>query len=191
MPNLTATAHQAIRYFFVGAIAVALVLFLGRGPSTATWLKDAEEVVTSLGSPGAVVGMWIIGTVIYGLHRILIYPVLYRLVVLSVFWAERRRRWFWPFGTATEPELRLENKMAGAAERTHSRFVGWASEVHLYYVTLEIALFTVCWPGWQFAGGCWWWTGRTAVFGLLILMSLVWGWDRYLLVLERSVRPRQ
>jgi hypothetical protein len=189
MPSLTATAHQALRYFFVGAIAAFLFLFLDEMPPS-PWLNRIEHVVNRLDSPGPLVFMLILGTLIYGVHRLLFYPVLYRLMALSVWtpWRNSRMTFgqWWPWGTALPEELRLENRMATTPERIHSRFVGWSSEVHLYYITIEIALLTLWCPGWPLTSGTWYRPALVPV--VLSLLLFVWAWDRYLLLLETNLR---
>jgi hypothetical protein len=197
MPTLTATVHQALRYFFAGAVA-ALLLFLLETPQPAlpsTWLERIRLGLSRLDSPGAVVLLWIVGSLIYGFHRTVIYPLLSRVL----WWSVSRRRTlppppagdagrpWWPWGEVTADELQFETRAVGAGvlkDRDHARFYGWASELHLYYIAIEIALFTGLWPGWPLAL-CW------KIFTLSALVGLgacVWCWDRYHLLIQRHLQ---
>jgi hypothetical protein len=185
LASLTATVHQALRYFFVGAIATFLPLLLIE-PPVAPWPVRAKGVLQTLESTSAIGFMVVAGSLVYGLHRVLVYPLLSRLWQLSVFGADARTGccWWWPYGTTTCAELRLETKMSKAEERTYGRFVGWASEFHLYYVSIEVGLFTLLCPGWP--------VGLFAkVVGAGILASLgllVWAWERQAVLMEENIR---
>jgi hypothetical protein len=123
--------------------------------------------------------MVIAGSLIYGVHRAFVYPIILRFLVLIT----TTQPWSWwyllPWGNTTSQEFWLESRMAKVDARNHSRFVGWASELHLLYIAVEIALVTMWCPGWPID----WPVAQSAViigaFGVF-----VGAWDRQLLQLE-------
>lgn len=193
MPTVNATVHQALRYFFAGAIAAFLVWFLAV-EVTGPWHDRLARVASTLAKPALVGLMFVGGGVVYAIHRVLIYPVIHRLVILSIFGRRGSGlgQWWWqPYGTVMSRDVDLEvSRMAADPHmetRQRERFVGWASEAHMLYTAIEIALLTFLWPGWPI--------GRPAaarsIAALFALGVLVWAWDRQLVVLERRLLSDQ
>jgi hypothetical protein len=177
--TIIATAHQALRYF-VGAIA-ALFVAVPPGEAWSRRFLSSLALFTDAKNPTAVlavlaVTILIAGSLIYGAHRVVVYPVIFRVILGTVLGrgSTTKRRFLWPYGTAVASEMELEELGSRLEGRHHERFVGWASEVHLCYLATEIALFTLCiWPGWPRVTCPWAWR-----LGLLVVaLPLVAAWD--------------
>lgn len=179
MPTITATVHQILRYFFVGALATA---FVAVPPGECWSLRFTSFLTNGLRPSAPLVGiaMLIGGSLIYLAHRVIVYPWIFRhFVLLRVLGEEttekRWRRLFWPYGKAVSGELYLERLGSRLAQEERERFVGWASEIHLCYLATEIALFTLlAWPRWPRPYPPGWVCG----LGLFVLLFLVAAWDR-------------
>jgi hypothetical protein len=178
LPTITATAHQVLRYFFVGVLAVVFVAIPpGEGWSGrfALFLKDWVKTMTE--AAGVAIAMLIGGSLVYIAHRVVVYPLIFRwfviLRVLGEETSERGLRRWWPYGHAVSGELHLERLGAHLPETDRQRFNGWSSEIHLCYLATEIALFTLyLWPGWRVTDR-WPWG-----LGLCLLLFLTAAWDR-------------
>lgn len=193
MPSFTATVHQLLRYFFVGAFAVVWCVFLldcGGGPLDRKLARVIDKA--SQGGALAATGILITGAFIYCVHRTVFYPCLHRLVIARVAAgpALGRRCSFWPWGRTTPVDVNLQVAFwmpQGGAER--ERFVGWASELHLLYVAAEVTLASWLWPGWGRAIE----SGRWQVGLALLVVSVgcfTWAWDLQLVQLERCTAER-
>jgi hypothetical protein len=180
LPTIIATVHQALRYLFVGAIAAVFVVV----PPGEAWSRRVRPFLAYLAdveNAGAVlavlaVAILIGGSLIYGAHRVVVYPVIFRIILWTVMekGSASIGRFLWPYGKAVSSELGLEELGVRLEGRHHERFVGWASEIHLYYLATEVALFTLCiWPGWSRVTCPWAWG-----LGLVGLLCLVAAWDQ-------------
>lgn len=90
---------------------------------------------------------------------------------------------WWPWGTATTDELAFE---VSAREQDNARFTGWASELHLFYITIEVALITSLWPGWSLQR-----PWNFILFAFLTILGLAVGaWDRYHLLIQRHLQEQ-
>src|SRR4029450_5726796 len=100
MPAITATVHQVLRYFFVGAIAATFIAVPPGDHWSSRFLQFLEHIAEKEAGPGVIVAMVIGGSLIYGAHRVLIYPGLSRFIIWTVMGPEppRRRRGFNPLG---------------------------------------------------------------------------------------------
>jgi hypothetical protein len=159
MPTITATVHQALRYFFVGAIAATFVLVppgQPLAPPGQTWKRQFASLIAEPARTAPyvfVLALVVGGCLIYGLHRVVIYPWFMRCIVLRVLGSETTERgWWrrhWPYGKAISGELWLEEFGSRLELGERERLAGWASESHVFYLATEIALFTLyIWPGW-------------------------------------------
>lgn len=96
------------------------------------------------------------------------------------------RRWsWWPWGRVTSIDANLEVAFwmpQGGPER--ERFIGWASELHLLYVAVEIVLASFVWPGWGRVFETWW-AKTILAFAVLWIGWFTWRWDLQLVRLER------
>ncbi len=191
MPNIATTLHQVLRYFFVGTFAVFWCAFLLDCGADASHLK-AVRVAKRLADPVAAGGWiflapFIVGAFIYCLHRAAIYPAIHRFVVYRVAAGPALGRlWpWWPWGRVTDVDLNLQVAFwmpQGGAER--ERFIGWASELHLLYVAVEIVLASFVWPGWERAlETCW--AKAVLAFAVFGIGWFTWAWDLQLVQLER------
>jgi hypothetical protein len=180
LPNITATVHQVLRYFFVGALAAAFVA-VPPGPGWSgritLFFEKALEPNAAVAAIVVAIAMLIGGSLIYGAHRVILYPLIFRVIILRVLGEETteqgRCRWF-PYGKAISGELYLEELASRLKKRHRERFVGWASEIHLFYLATEIALFTLLlWPRWEVTWG--WLLFWALVLGALL--ALVAAWD--------------
>src|SRR4029450_13146944 len=190
MPAITATVHQVLRYFFVGAIAATFIAV----PRGAHWSCRFLQFLEHAEKPGVVVAMVIGGSLIYGAHRVLIYPGLSRFIIRTVMGPEppRRRRWFNPFGRrlnpygrALEKEIEFENRGVPLSAQQRERFAGWASENHVFYCATEIAAFTLVWPGWRVPGLCGW----LFALGLAVLFCFICAWDIHAFSVMSGLKP--
>jgi hypothetical protein len=190
LPTITATVHQVLRYFFVGALATAFVAV----PPGQHWGVRFTWFLTEVGklsAPLVGIAMLIVGSLLYLAHRVVLYPWIFRhCILLRVLGRETSeqcwRRWLWPYGKAVSSERYLEQLGACLPDREGPRFMAWASECHLCYLATEIALFTLLvWPGWRVNYQCAWGLGL-CLFGFLVA-----AWDRQAisLLVDRATNP--
>ena len=169
MPAITATVHQVLRYFFVGAIAATFVAV----PPGEDWSRRFLYFLDDAKKPGFVVAMVIAGSLIYGVHRVVFYPWISRCIIRYVIGPEPTWR-VNPYGKVLAREMEFENRAVRLSVRQRERFAGWASENHVYYCAIEIAAFTrFIWPGWRLSDPYSWLFG----LGLFPLFFFVCLWD--------------
>jgi hypothetical protein len=115
LPTIIATVHQALRYLFVGAIAAVFVVV----PPGEAWSRRVRPFLAYLAdveNAGAVlavlaVAILIGGSLIYGAHRVVVYPVIFRIILWTVMekGSASIGRFLWPYGKAVSSELGLRS----------------------------------------------------------------------------------
>lgn len=190
MPNITLTINQLLRHGLTGGFILLVLHILAKTQPCHPLLKHFLRWPEEIGPTAPVLFALAGGAVAYCLHRALVYPVLHRLLVLSVpsLRREAGASWWhrlWPWRSTT-PELRLSVARMKMQDQQHLRFSGWASEIHFLYVAVQVLGVSVWYPGWPVER-----FGKTlGTLGIAAVLGTVFGWDRALLKIENRLSPR-
>jgi hypothetical protein len=143
------------------------------------------------GAPVVGIAMLIAGSLIYAAHRVVLYPLIFRVSILSLpelGTPEQSWRHWCPYGKAVSRERHLEQLGASIPEREGPHFMGWATECHLCYLATEIALFTLfVWAGWRVS--CQWAWGLGLGLGVFGLLVAAWDRQAISLLVDRARNP--
>lgn len=157
---------ELLRYALSGGIGVAVLLLTYPAAACSVEKLDAtKEATLILGS------VLLIGTLIYNLHRALLFPFFLRTVGFLVRWPFSWKLWvmFWQ---PSESELALDRWRWKHPERKRKRWDEWGAQTHsLYCAAWAIAAALVL--GWYF----WRCPDHRAllVFGILAVVTLAAG----------------
>lgn len=129
-----------LRYGFAGAIALLTALL--RYPEASTFLTSKTALLQSLLVIGLVL---LIGSLIYVIHRAILYPIFYRIGSVIFFYkkSELRKRLLIPWWVdQKQADLDIERWKRLNNETSIQKYLSeWASQIHyLYSVTWAIIL---------------------------------------------------
>ena len=129
--------QELLRYAFSGGISIAsLLLTYPKITCLVGHIEGTREVTLILGA------ILLMGTLIYNLHRALLFPILFRVIAWIML--REKFKWsllipYWP----SEAEIELDRWRWGLSDKARGPWDEWGAQVHFLYCAAWAILLTL------------------------------------------------
>jgi hypothetical protein len=159
--------QELLRYALSGGVGIASLLLMYPGLACLVGHIDSAEVTLLLGA------ILVLGTLIYNIHRGLLFPLIFRCVGLRTLYEKNTPRQFGNPWKPSEREIEIDRWRWKLTNEKRLRWDAWASHTHFLYcagwATLASFIFGFCIDG---SPSCqaWW------ILGVLLFLSFSAAW---------------
>jgi hypothetical protein len=141
MDKLNFDINQFLRFLLAGGWGLACFLFINP--------NYFQKLLDSSSSLDLILVALVIGSIIYIVHRALIYPNIYKIICIILCVFRVIKKWDWGFLLPFFPsqsEIKEDHRRWSDRKKENSfgkNIVEWASQVHFLYCSALASLFTV------------------------------------------------